>query len=357
MTGQRRQPKGVPVGGQFSTSAHDESKVLLNGEPWDLITESVRGKTLIDDEVRIDLGESCGFYDDDHPYDPEMLSFTVYRASGGPFERGWGEVREASWCTGVPVSTSDDDRQVLLESMMSDCGKLIRDNHRGGIGDLLDTWTRLGPDDIGRIKGGIAGHRPPSAEDIAFRPENINAWNSLDDAPGEIIEEPSSLQPGSIIAVRGHGYIRTAVVTGTGKKNAKAVFTTPGARDVALKVCARHIAQHDQVDKLAAEAAERARRDWDFYTTRLNPEDPTYHRFAHIKPADIERGIAEAKETLASWGSREQCGDRAAAKQRERIEESYDKARTTGLQEFTVFTNATVKPGQAKLISAPEKTP
>lgn len=184
------------------------------------------------------------------------------------------------------------------------------------------------------------------ADMIAYQPENIEAWGSLDDAPGEIIDDPSTLEAGSFVYVKGHGKIRKAVVYKVGKKNATARYTTPGACAEAEKIADHVVSSYRMREKIGDEVAGQAGGNYDFWVKASSPDFEGYERSAQRW---IDEGIERAQANLAAAGSREEYASAARAARIAHIEESYRRFQDHGPAAFTTMTNATVKPGQAKL--------
>lgn len=209
-------------------------------------------------------------------------------------------------------------------------------------------------------EAGISLSEPPAprsepltetdADEIAFRTENIEAWNSLDDAPGEIIEDPSTLTPGAIVYVRGHSKIRKAVVYKVGKKNATARFTTPGAYAEAEKFAPMVRENYRNRALLGDRAAEQAGKNYDYWVESSSPD---YPRYQTLDQRWVDDGIAHAQRNLANAGSRDDYTEAARLAEIERIEGRYRMLEEQGLLSLTTMTNATVKPGQAKLAPIP----
>lgn len=76
------------------------------------------------DNVRVEwteLGEGlCGEYNPDDPEDIELLRFDVFEKVSipGTDENDWQMVDDASYCTQVPVSATQEERSKLLEIIM-----------------------------------------------------------------------------------------------------------------------------------------------------------------------------------------------------------------------------------------------
>lgn len=161
---QNRDPKGVPSGGQFAASQHAEVDISLTGAaadpdaswiPTDGLGErSLFGRSYILAGCRIDwdeLGEGFnGEYDPADPDDVELLRFTIYRNTyEHPRDATWVECEGGSWCTEIPVSTDLASRQRMLESMMTDVGRRVRESDEDPqIGGLVENWSRLDVTDI-----------------------------------------------------------------------------------------------------------------------------------------------------------------------------------------------------------------
>lgn len=171
-----------------------------------------------------------------------------------------------------------------------------------------------------------------TAIDMAY-----NNWKTLDEPAGEVITDPSTLNVGDIVAVRGHGRIRCAVITKVGSKNAQALFTTPGALRTAADI--RLIVTDNYFNRSAVseQAAEVAGRNYDFYAEEAGP-GAQYGQQATYR-AQVE-----------SLGTREECTERARQDELDRVDARYAEMKEQGHLFAVNFTNATVKPGQAKLL-------
>jgi hypothetical protein len=133
------------------------------------------GRSLIRGRVRVDwdeLGEGWhGDYNPDDPEDTELLRFSVYRFDGDDAllahanadpefatmlaveGRGWMECDDASYCTSVPVDTSLDVRQQLLETLMHEFYRPVTEGYSvKKLGEQL-SWIDPVLDRPNRIKG------------------------------------------------------------------------------------------------------------------------------------------------------------------------------------------------------------
>jgi hypothetical protein len=135
-----RQPKGVPVGGQFASQAHSEADVELEGQPPAPATHLPR--LLVDGDLAVELdhiGEGYGGdYDPDDPADAELLRFTVMRRVDGVLE----PVDDGSYCTKLPATISAAEAERASREIL----KAARDGDAGG--DLkrrLEEQSHLSP--------------------------------------------------------------------------------------------------------------------------------------------------------------------------------------------------------------------
>ncbi len=175
----------------------------------------------------------------------------------------------------------------------------------------------------------------PTAHEKAFALAHL-VWADLDDAPGEIVDDPATLKVGDVVVTRGHGRYRAAVVTAVGRKNAKAVFTTPGAIDQTERV---RVAVAERWANLAAEldqAEKFAAKNFDFY---LQEADPATRKY----------GVPNEYRAAAIAGGREAFLAKARADREAELARLKADSELP-LLERVLFTAATVKPGQAKFL-------
>lgn len=188
------------------------------------------------------------------------------------------------------------------------------------------------------------------ADEIAFRTENIESWKGLGDAPGEIIDDPSTLPIGSMVYVRGHGYMRKAVVYKVGKKNAVARFTTPGAYNEAQKHAVWATENYRNREQIGEQAAEQARTSYDYWVAASSPLDESYVGYDRQRTAER---VAYAETWLSEHGTKDEYVEARRAASIREVEARYQVLQDRGLLAFTTMTNATVRAGGAKLVPPP----
>lgn len=180
-------------------------------------------------------------------------------------------------------------------------------------------------------------------------------YKTLVEAPGDLVSDPVLLRPGDIVVAKGHGKFRTAVVVSVGRKNAKAVFTTPGAlteRERLLDSLAERYARRAAV---GTEYARTAIKNYDYHVAKVDGSWDGYTRFASQYPP--ERIEAEKAESQAWLDERP---DRQAFIEAERergivtVTEAYEEGQAAreGRDPFRYvnFTSCTIKPNESKLV-------
>lgn len=101
--------------------------------------------TLIKDDVRDDwvrLGEGyCGDYDPDDPEDEELLRFDIYVLENGQ----WEAVPDASYCTLVPVTATEEEKVKLLKIILDNYYDALHDRHYVSVKKLGErlSWISL----------------------------------------------------------------------------------------------------------------------------------------------------------------------------------------------------------------------
>lgn len=140
MAEQRRQPAGVPVGGQYAAQAHTEADGVTLDETGAAATHLPR--LLVDGDLAVELdhiGEGYGGdYNPDDPEDDELIRFTVLRRVDGVLE----PIDDGSYCTRLPATITPAQadratREILKAARIGDAG--------GNLSRLLEEQSHLSP--------------------------------------------------------------------------------------------------------------------------------------------------------------------------------------------------------------------
>jgi hypothetical protein len=170
----------------------------------------------------------------------------------------------------------------------------------------------------------------------------------MDEAPGTDID-PTQLSVGDLVVGWGHGRARTGIVISVGRKNAVAVYTTPGAVDETVRGAEQAAEMLRNVERHEANAAEQARRNYRFYESRL-AEDQSWP--SYYTPERINDEVEYARKWLAEGRDVETYAAEAGARQADAIRTRAEYHETTPLVERVLYTKMTLKPGKAKLVQS-----
>ena len=107
-----------------------------------------------DDVLRVDWYEAgeglYGDYNPDNPEDQELLRFDVYiKKNPKPWDNsddGWREVEDASYCTLIPINTSEEILEKALRYIFSEYRDVIKDNNYPSVKKLGERLSWISPD-------------------------------------------------------------------------------------------------------------------------------------------------------------------------------------------------------------------
>ena len=159
---------------------------------------------------------------------------------------------------------------------------------------------------------------------------------------------PTELSVGDLVWGYGHGRARLGVVVSVGRKNAVAIYTTPGALDEQRRIAEKVRATTPESVKNSAE--QMARRTYAYYESMVDGTCELFTRFSY-SPERIADERAQAEVRLAEFGSVERYVTVQRALAAHRLEEAQAN-HSRPLVERVLFTKMTLKPGRCKLVQS-----
>lgn len=141
MNDRARQPKGVPVGGQYAAQAHSEADLELGEQPPTPATHLPR--LLVDGDLAVELdhiGEGrSGDYDPGDPDDAQLVRFTVLRRVDGVLQ----PIEDGSYCTNLPTTITAAEAERASREILK--AARVADEAGGGHRRLLEEQSHLSP--------------------------------------------------------------------------------------------------------------------------------------------------------------------------------------------------------------------
>lgn len=188
-------------------------------------------------------------------------------------------------------------------------------------------------------------------EQTAFA--NIGTWPTIEEAPGQDLD-PTELAVGDIVVGWGFNRARLMVVTSVGRKNAKAVFYTPGNLEEAERMAVKAAEAWARREARLTEAEAAARKNYTWIQAMADGTADLYARFPDQYGADEQAKYQATLDELEADGGVE------ASVEAQRTRALAQLADWKASSERTLFercssTSATIKAGRCKLVTRGSK--
>lgn len=186
---------------------------------------------------------------------------------------------------------------------------------------------------------------------------NIGTWPTIEEAPGQDLD-PTELHVGDIVVGWGFNRARLMVVTSVGRKNAKAVFYTPGNLEEAERMAVKAAEAWARREAHLTEAEAAARKNYTWIQAMADGTADLYARFPDQygpeRKADEQAKYQATLDELEADGGVEANVADHRTKTLARLADWKTSSERT-LFERCSSTSATIKAGRCKLVTRGSK--